>query len=151
MNIVTTQYTLSTNSLEIFVAGCRAPHCKGCCNPELWDFNQGVDYQKELIKIENKIKNFDSLIKNIIIVGGEPLDQSHVCLVILLNKLNKFNKNIFLFTRYELNNVPEYISELCDYIKCGRYIPSLKIEDNVQYGIKLATSNQKIFKSGKDF
>ena len=42
MNIVSTQYTLSTKSLEIYLAGCSGqPKCKGCHNPMLWDFNMG--------------------------------------------------------------------------------------------------------------
>ena len=41
--------------------------------------------------------------------------------------------------------------ELCDYIKTGSYIEELKCDDNIQYGIKLATSNQKINKKGIDY
>ena len=43
------------------------------------------------------------------------------------------------------------IKELCDYIKTGEYDESLKCENNIQYGIKLATSNQKINKKGIDY
>jgi glutaminase len=40
---------------------------------------------------------------------------------------------------------------MCDYIKTGRYIPELKVNENVHYGINLATSNQKIYKKGIDY
>jgi len=146
MNIISTQYTLSTSSLEIFVSGCLAPHCKDCCNPELWEFGKDNNYLEEFEKIKTKIKTFDNLVDNIILVGGEPLDQKHIELVALLQKLKQLNKNIFLFTRYDFNKVPDYIKKLCNYIKCGRFILSLIVEDNIQYGIKLATSNQKIYK-----
>jgi hypothetical protein len=32
------------------------------------------------------------------------------------------------------------------YIKTGRYIEEFKCNDNIQYGIKLASSNQQIYK-----
>jgi len=146
MNIISTQHTLSTKSLEIFISGCLPPHCKGCCNPELWEFGKDNNYLDEFKKIKTKIKEFDTLIDNVILVGGSPLDQNHIELVDLLQKLRLLNKKIFLFTKYDFSRVPSYIKILCDYIKCGRYIPSLKTDNNIQYGIKLATSNQKIYK-----
>ena len=33
-----------------------------------------------------------------------------------------------------------------DYIKCGTYQNKLSTKDNVQYGIKLATSNQMLYR-----
>ena len=38
-----------------------------------------------------------------------------------------------------------------DYIKCGKYIPELTTDDNIQYGVHLATSNQRIYKCGVDY
>lgn len=32
------------------------------------------------------------------------------------------------------------------YLKCGRYSPNLKREDNIMFGVKLASSNQQIYK-----
>ena len=151
MNIANTQYTLSTSSLEIFVSGCREPHCEGCCNPQLWDFNIGNPWEQELIKIKNKINDFDSMIDNIILVGGDPMDQNHISLINMLIKLKTFNKDIYLFTKYSINEVPLYIKNLCDYIKCGRYKPELKVDNNIQYGIKLATSNQRIYKVKEEY
>ena len=97
------------------------------------------------------LEDFKNLVDKIIIVGGEPLDQDLVMLKQLIIFLKQFNIAIYLFTRFELNQVPEEIKELCDFIKCGAYIPSLKCDNNFQHGIKLATSNQKIFKKGLDY
>ena len=69
----------------------------------------------------------------------------------MITFLKQFNIPIYLFTRHELNEVPEFVLKMCDYIKCGAYIPSLTCKDNIQYGIKLATSNQKILEKGKDY
>ena len=79
------------------------------------------------------------------IFGGEPLDQNENELLGLLSDLKHLNKKVWLFTRFEIDEVSESIKFYCDYIKTGRYIPEFKCEDNIQYGIKLATSNQKIF------
>lgn len=153
MNILATQYTLSRKSLEIYVAGCKGnPHCEGCHNPETWSFNQGEKYDNVYFeKIKNKINNFNELIDNIEIFGGEPNDQNLNDLENMLKDLSTLNKKIWLFTRYDFENIPKFELEYCDYIKCGRYIPSLICDCNLQYGINLATTNQKIYKKGVDF
>lgn len=148
INILATQYTLKNRALEIYIAGCSgSPHCIGCHNPDSWDFNQGelynISYRDKIIY---KLCDFDSLIDNIQIYGGEPLDNNHDDLCKLLIDLYNTNKIIWLFTRYNIEDVPAFVKEYCHYIKCGRYIPELITEDNIQYGIKLATSNQKIYK-----
>lgn len=154
MNILATQYTLTRKSLEIYLAGCNGnPHCSGCHNPETWNFNQGTQYNKKYFnnEIKAKIENFDDMINNIEIFGGEPNDQNLKDLRLMLEDLQTLHKKIWLFTRYSFDKIPNFELQLCDYIKCGAYIPKLKIKDNIQYGIKLATSNQKIYKKGLDY
>ena len=153
MNILATQYTLPIKSFEIYVAGCNGnPHCTGCHNPEGWNFDIGTKYTKQYFySISCKIKEFSSLIDNIIIFGGEPLDQNHNELIEMLHDLITLKLPIWLFTRYDINDVSDDIKSCCEYIKCGRYIPELKTDNNIQYGIKLATSNQKIYKKGVEF
>lgn len=151
MNILATQYTMALQSLDIYVAGCKG-HCKNCHNPESWDFSQGSPYGKNLeITIEEKIKSFDNLIKNIMIFGGEPLDQPQEELIKLLVFLNQFNKDIWLFTRFEFENIPQEIKSKINYLKCGPYIDEQRTSDNKQYGINLSTLNQKIYKRGIDY
>lgn len=148
MKIAGTQFTLKTKSFEIYVSGCAGnPHCKGCHNPETWDFSIGDEFDDKLKEqISNKITSFNNIIENIMIFGGEPLDQKKEDLVELLSFLSTFNKKIWLFTRYEKDEIDKDILQQLDYVKCGRYIPELTVENNIQYGIKLATSNQNIYK-----
>lgn len=148
MNILSTQYTIKYKSFDIFLAGCKGnPYCNECCNPESWNFNQGYQYNNDVLrKIKNKIIEFDSLINNFMIFGGEPLDQPYDELIKLLMDLSTFRKAIWLFTRYDLNQIPENIKKICDYIKTGRYIKELQCDDNIHFGIKLASKNQKIIK-----
>ena len=98
-----------------------------------------------------KIEDFSSLIKRVEIFGGEPNDQNLEELEDLLTILKSTNKELWVWTRYNLKDCPEFEKELCDYIKTGEYNEILKCEDNIQYGIKLATSNQKINKKGIDY
>lgn len=153
MNILATQYTLSLKSLDVYVAGCSgSPHCVGCHNKESWDFNQGDLYNEEYLKkIKIKVRNFNLMIDNIMLFGGEPLDQNHDELFQMLLDLKPLDKKIWIFTRYKIEDIPINIRELCDYIKCGRYILELTTDDNIMYGIKLATSNQFIYKKGLNY
>jgi len=153
MNIVSTQYTLSTKSLEIYLAGCSGqPKCKGCHNPELWDFNIGEDWKSRFLDIINKCNNFIDVLDNIMIFGGEPLDNDKYEVIDFLEELNtETTLDIWLFTRYELDEIDNDIKHMCNYIKCGRYIEELSTDDNIQYGIKLATSNQHIYTKGIDY
>lgn len=156
MNILATQYTLANKSFEIYVAGCKAlPHCKGCHNELSWDFELGYEYESYLSgKIIPKIREFNNLIDNIMIFGGEPLDQPIDKLIDMVKKIKEFNKTLWLFTRYSLEEVKDKLKSniaLFDYIKCGRYEQDLITDSNIQYGIKLATSNQKIYKKGLDY
>lgn len=156
MNIIGTQYTLKTRTFEIYIAGCRGidgRHCKGCHNPESWNFDNGDKYDCNYFKnnIKTPINNFDSLVDNIMVFGGEPLDNDHKEVIDLLIQLNTLNKKVWLFTRYSIKEISDNIKELCDYIKCGAYIPELSTDTNIQYGIKLATSNQIIYKKGVDY
>lgn len=150
MNIIATQYTLQYKSLDIYIAGCKGQsgiHCKGCHNPTSWNFNQGEEYNQQYYEqTRKKVVGFDSMIDNIMIFGGEPLDQNHDELINFLFDMSRLNKKVWLFTRHDFDSVPSKVKILCHYIKCGDYIEELKTNDNIQYGIQLATSNQKIYK-----
>lgn len=147
MNVVSTQYTLKHESFEIFLSGCDGICGKSCHNYELRDFNMGIDHKLQIPIIINKIKDFDLLIKRVWILGGEPLLQDHKDLISLISQIKeKTNKEIWLWTRFEIDEIPWEIKEMCDYIKTGMYIEELKCNDNIQHGVRLATSNQQIHK-----
>lgn len=58
--------------VSLFVSGCRN-HCKGCFNPETWDFSYGQPFtrktEKEIIKALRP-----SWIQGLSILGGEPME-----------------------------------------------------------------------------
>jgi anaerobic ribonucleoside-triphosphate reductase activating protein len=153
MRITSTQYTLQNKSFEIYLSGCNGnPKCEGCYNQELWDFNIGEEYTLEYFgDLQQKIYRFKNIIDNIMILGGEPLDQNINDFSYFIKDMKSFNKDLWLFTRYELNEIEPTILNQFDYVKTGKYIKELSVDNNIQYGIKLATSNQKIYKKGIDY
>ena len=152
MNIGYVEYSIATKSLDIFFAGCNN-RCKDCCNPELMSFESGTDYVEWLTQIDHYLKDYKLLIEKIFLVGGSPNHQDPEQMTIFLEGLKRRRGDIkiFLFCGEELDEVQDIFKEYCDYIKCGAYIPSLICHDNIQQGIKLATSNQKIYEKGKDY
>lgn len=152
MNINYIDYSIATKSLDIFFAGCNN-RCKDCCNPELMDFNNGTDYIQVLPKIGRYLDEYKPLIKNVFLVGGSPNHQNSEDMEVFLEGLRRRceGMSIFLFCGEELEQVQPIFKKYCDFIKCGAYIPSLICDNNIQHGIKLATSNQKIYEKGIDY
>ena len=92
--------------VSLFVQGCHF-HCRGCFNPETWDFSGGKEWTNE---IKNKFLELAgrSYINRISILGGEPLCDENVTDVLLLIKELKTkypNKNIWLYTGYNFDEI----------------------------------------------
>lgn len=146
MKITSIDYSIGTASLDIYVSGCNPPHCKGCHNPELFDFNIGKIYNDSTDRyIIDKCNMFDSLIDKILVMGGEPLHQNQDDVLKLLKVCHDTGKNVWLFTRHDLVDVPEHFLPYLDYIKTGRY-DETQLGEVEYYGIKLASTNQKVYK-----
>ena len=64
--------------VSLFVQGC-PHHCKGCFNPETWDFNGGYEFSNEwtINEILNDI-NANGIQRNFCVLGGEPLAQENL-------------------------------------------------------------------------
>lgn len=149
MNILSSQYSLNYKSFEIYISGCNRK-CSTCFNKETWDFNLGNNYLTQIDIISDKIKDFSSLIDWIWILGGEPLDNEISNLEDLLIILKKLNKPIVLFTSYYIEEVPNNIKKICNFIKCGPYLEEYN-GNNTQYNITVSSTNQKIYKQGVDY
>lgn len=146
MKILNTQFSLETNSLDIYTAGCIGPHCLGCFNHESWSFDQGVEWNDYyLADLKTQIDLFPVLVKNIMIFGGEPLDNPIGEVILFLSDLKTLNLPIWLFTRVSIDQVPPEVMYFCDYIKCGRFEQDNQSDDNIQFGIKLGSRNQNIY------
>ena len=124
--------------VSLFVSGC-TNHCKGCFQPETWDFEYGRPYTKE---IEDSL--MDELAKSyytgLTILGGEPFEPSNQReLVKLIRRVRAElpGKDIWMFTGFTYDK--DLIPGGCRYIECtdeildsidilvdGRFVEELK-------------------------
>ena len=89
--------------VSLFVSGC-THHCKGCFNPETWDFTYGNEYteaaEREIIKALEP-----DYIDGLTLLGGEPMEKvNQRGLLPLLKKVKKLfpQKTIWCYTGYIL-------------------------------------------------
>jgi len=87
--------------VSLFVSGCRN-HCKGCFNPETWDFSYGKPFTRET---EDEIIEAlrPSWIQGLSILGGEPTEEENEAVLIPFLKRVRAElpeKNIWLYSGY---------------------------------------------------
>ena len=87
--------------VSLFVSGCRN-HCKGCFNPETWDFDYGRPFTRET---EDEIIKAlrPSWIQGLSILGGEPAEEENAAILIpFLKRVRAVlpNKDIWLYSGY---------------------------------------------------
>ena len=89
--------------ISLFVSGCRH-HCKGCFQPETWDFNYGNEFTQETEKeISDALEPY--YIKGLTVLGGEPFEPENqrVLVKFLRDIRSRFpNKTIWCYTGYTL-------------------------------------------------
>lgn len=118
----------------LFCAGCTLK-CKGCFNPESWDFNAGkpFDDQAKKFLFEQLGKPY---IKGITFSGGHSIERKNGCDILGLIKeiKTKFpDKDIWLYTGLRLSMddfkpncldmiVSDEIFKMCDVVVDGPYI-----------------------------
>ncbi len=87
--------------LSLFVSGC-TNHCKGCFQPQTWDFNYGREYTSEMEdQIMDELSN--DYYRGITILGGEPMEfenQPEVADLILRIKRELPQKDIWIYTGF---------------------------------------------------
>lgn len=106
--------------VSLFVSGCRN-HCKGCHNPEAWDFNYGKPFTKET---EDEIIEalHHSWIQGFSVLGGEPCEEENERVLIPFLKRVKQespNSDIWLFSGYtyemlQNDEILRYVDVLVD-------------------------------------
>ena len=137
--------------VSLFTQGC-SHHCKGCFNPETWDpnggmlFNRRVEFQfLELCKGDH--------IKNICILGGEPMDQPEDLLPIL-RKVKEVapDYGIWLWTGYTheelIENGNDFVKGILDIIDV--LVDGPFVEDLADKKLRFCgSSNQRVLELKK--
>ena len=122
-------------SVSFFVQGC--PHrCKGCHNPETWDFNRGKEFTVKTL--DDIIDSLDAngIERSFCIMGGEPMCQENLFLtyfVLRYVKLYRPNVKTYIWTGYYYEDLLKMgdpkvrlILEDADYLIDGPYIEALR-------------------------
>lgn len=119
-------------------------------------FNQDV---KKLPTITRSIEDIvteitsDPFNHGVIFAGLEWTLQIEECIE-LAKECQKHNLQTMIYTGYGFlsDTVKRLIEAKCfDYIKCGKFIETLKTANHIEYGVVLASSNQHIYKKGVDY
>jgi len=90
--------------VSLFVSGC-THHCKGCFNPETWDFNYGKEYTKE-VEEEIIAALRPAYIAGLSLLGGEPFEpENSPFLAALTARVKKElpGKDIWCYSGYSLD------------------------------------------------
>lgn len=64
--------TLEGINVSFWVQGCPF-HCKGCHNPQTWDYDKGIELPKDYIKKVMTLLRKNGIHRNLSVLGGEPL------------------------------------------------------------------------------
>ena len=105
MNYATIKKTDIANGtgvrVSLFVSGC-THHCKGCFNPETWDFDYGQPFTREVAR-EILDACAPDYISGLSLLGGEPFERANQAE--LLKLLEEFGerypqKNVWCYTGY---------------------------------------------------
>lgn len=116
--------------VSIFVSGCRN-RCKGCFNPETWDFEYGQKFNGEaMYELEKMLEN--EHVAGLSILGGDPFEpENRETVEFICRQVKAYlpQKSIWVWTGYDfledgLIDLPvmKYIDVLVD----GRFEESLK-------------------------
>ena len=141
--------------VTLFVSGC-THHCKGCFNPDQWDFGYGEPFTRE---VEDRILALldQSFISGLSILGGEPMEpENQRVLVPFLRRIESFRagdskKTLWVYTgclleelkdpdsRWRTEVTDEFLS-MIDVLVDGPFVEELK-DISLQFR---GSSNQRI-------
>ncbi|WP_294407432.1 anaerobic ribonucleoside-triphosphate reductase activating protein [uncultured Clostridium sp.] len=116
---------------SLFTSGC-THHCKGCFQPETWNFKNGEPFTAETIKqiIEKSSNRYTA---GLSLLGGDPLDNVQGILPLLGEFKQTFGhtKTIWLWTGYRFEEIlkddlKSKVLPFVDVIVDGRFEEDLK-------------------------
>jgi len=113
--------------VSLFVSGC-THHCKGCFNPETWDFEAGKPFDS-LVEIELLNLLGRGYINGLTLLGGEPMEpQNRAVLLPFLKKVREKypEKSIWCYSGYTFEELIESgakkILSLIDVLVDGEFV-----------------------------
>lgn len=106
--------------VSLFVSGCRN-HCKGCFQPETWDFDYGQEFTSETLQELLRLLS-DEHVVGLSILGGDPFEpENRNCVLDICRTVRERfpDKTIWVWTGYMWEDlfdlsVMKYIDVLVD-------------------------------------
>ena len=124
----------------VFTQGCEH-HCKGCHNPDSWDFDGGEEWSVE--DIASWYKKCFNLRDGLTLSGGDPFYQQEECLK-LIDLLPSVN--VWIYTGFDYDEIKDTeLAKRADVLVTGKYVEELLCEGRM-YG----SLNQEIHRRYKD-
>ena len=140
--------------VSLWVQGC-PHHCKGCHNPEQWDFNGGNEIDINILINEILIAiEANGIQRNFSILGGEPMAQRNISNTLyILEQIKKHFPNIktYVWTGYTIEELlslyNKEILQNIDILIDGRFVLA---ERDITLKLR-GSKNQRILYKGTDF
>ena len=130
--------------VSLFVSGCRL-HCRGCFNPESWDFEAGK-HNDETVKARLLKALEEEYVEGLSLLGGDPLEPENVdeltelCQAVREKFGNK--KSIWLWTGRTYEKVKDLpIFQYIDTVVDGPFVEKYKVEEPGKW---FGSSNQRV-------
>ena len=122
-------------SVTFFTQGC--PHrCKGCHNPETWDFDGGKEFTPKVLEEIVKALTANNITRSLCIMGGEPLCEENLFLTnLVISHIREKvpGVKVYVWTGFLYENLLkksnphlQKILELTDVLIDGPYIEELR-------------------------
>lgn len=122
-------------SVSVFLQGCPL-RCKGCHNPETWDFNGGKEFTAQTLDSLIEAINANGIMRNLCLMGGEPLaPENRFTSELIIQEVRRAYPDIkiYVWTGYLLEDLRElddpklkYILNNIDCLIDGPYVEELR-------------------------
>jgi anaerobic ribonucleoside-triphosphate reductase activating protein len=142
-------------SVSFFTQGC--PHrCKGCHNPETWDFEGGKEFTPQVLNEIYDALCANGIERNFCVMGGEPLCDENLFLTLLVLKEVKQHfpqVKIYLWTGYYYEDLIKrnetYTNQILEYIDVLIDGPYIESKRDITLPLR-GSSNQSIIYLGEN-
>lgn len=130
--------------VSLFVSGCTL-RCKGCFNPESWDFEAGKPFTEETV--ETIFRYLDEpYVAGLSILGGDPLEESNIPVVTDLARRVKERygdkRDVWLWTGRIYDKYADLpLWQWVDTVVDGPFVEKRKV---TQKGLWYGSDNQRV-------
>lgn len=130
--------------VSLFVSGCTL-QCKGCFNPESWDFDAGKPFTEETVETIFRFLD-EPYVAGLSILGGDPLEESNVPVVTDLARRVKERygdkRDVWLWTgRIYEKQADLPLWRWVDTVVDGPFVEKRKV---TQKGLWYGSDNQRV-------